>query len=137
MGNNAIARLLAVAVIAGSASPPPAHALDGAGVNLTVPSFCEIQSTSIVVAPGQSSSLGLVEENCNSQEAFIIVANHRPLDTSELVTITYDGQSTSLSPSGMTAVATRTGMQSGVAVVMISETGLTAPLEVTFSITSI
>jgi hypothetical protein len=130
------AAALAFAAISSPAQARP----NGSGsfrVGAVVPVVCGIDAPSLFVTEGSEEAVGSVQEFCNSARGFQIMASYRPLDAGEKVDLYYAGELTSLSSSGLSPVAFRSGPRVRTVPVSVRSTGLKSDLALSLALTAI
>lgn len=103
------------------------------GIQAYVPAVCDIASDDFTVEQDGVVS-GSVQEFCNTNTGFQIVASHRPLMSGESADVRYGGVSTALDASGLASLAFRSGQRFATVPVSINASELEAPLSVAFSL---
>lgn len=107
-----------------------------ARITATVPEVCDIAAGDFVLnEDGQVS--GTVQEFCNSNTGYQILASHRPLAPSEVATVRYGGALRNLDLSGLSLVAFRAGQRIETVNVVIDARQITAPLAVAFTMSAV
>lgn len=133
--------LAAVATgLAGLAVSSPAMAgsseTGSARITATVPEVCNISANQFVLnEAGQVT--GSVQEFCNSNNGFAIVATHRPLTPTETAQVQYGNLTRVLDSSGLSQVAMRSGQRIETVNVVIDASAIEAPLAVAFTMSAI
>lgn len=128
-------------VIAGVALLPTAanaepNANSAFQMSASVPEFCEISASPLLASSGDGFVTGSVLETCNSQRGYSVVAAHRTLAASELVTFSYAGVERQLQSDGWSEVANRAGARYGVREISLRHTALTSPLIISLTVTA-
>ena len=106
-------------------------------VRVTVPEYCEINASTVLTSQGNGFASGTVFESCNTQEGFQVVASHRPLEQNEAVAFNYAGELTYLREDGWSQVANRAGAKYGLRPISVQYSGLSTPLAINLTITTI
>lgn len=131
---------LCMATVAISSFPTAAWAADPSqsfDIRVRVPEYCEINASTLLTSDGNGFARGTVFESCNTQEGFQVVASHRPLEQSEAVAFNYAGELSYLHEGGWSQVANRTGAKFGMRPISIQYSGLSTPLAINLTITTI
>lgn len=118
----------------------PAMAGSGASgsarITATVPEVCDISANQFVLNDAGQVT-GTVQEYCNSNNGFQIIATHRPLATSEIAQLQYGNVVRELDAGGLSLVATRMGQRIETVNVVIDARAIEAPLAVAFTMSAI
>lgn len=101
-----------------------------------VPEFCEISASPLFATSGDGFVMGTVLESCNSQRGYSVVATHRSLANSELVTFSYAGVERQLQSDGWSEVANRAGARYGVREISLRHSSLASPLIISLTVTA-
>ncbi|MEO0591106.1 MAG: hypothetical protein AAFZ11_11175 [Pseudomonadota bacterium] len=117
------------------ASPSAAETRSSAGarINGWVPEICRLSAGSFTVQT-DGTVRGSVQEICNTNSAFQIVATHRSLGASEEATVRYAQAQASLSESGLTQVAVRRGQSVATVPIVIDARNINAPIAIAFTL---
>ena len=130
-------RLAIVAAVAALPVPASAQGDGGQGfrISVTVPGFCEVQASPIVIDEVSGLATATVFESCNMQDGFLVAATHRELGAEEKVALNYAGHATTLSRSGWSPIVSRVGARHGTRPLSVRYLGLETSLALNISIT--
>lgn len=119
--------------------PAAASAASGSsfGINLQIPVVCELDAPDLTIQPDQEFASGYAFESCNTQDGFMVMASHRPLEDGEQVEFNYAGQASMLSRAGSSVVATRRGAKHGQRMISVRQSQLREPLVLTLGATTL
>jgi hypothetical protein len=121
-----------------TASPALAggDASGSARITAIVPEVCAISAEQFVLtAEGQVA--GSVQEFCNSNTQYQVIATHRPLDSVESAQVQYGSIARDLDRSGLSLVALRAGQRIETVSVVINARAILAPLAVAFTMSAV
>lgn len=130
----------AVAGVACLATSVPAlagsNASGSARITATVPEVCDISANQFV-ADTNGLVTGTVQEFCNSNNSYQIVAMHRPLALDEVAVVQYGGVMRDLDMTGLSLIAFRSGQRIENVNVVIDAREIEAPLAVAFTMSPV
>jgi len=132
--------ILAAAAMAAVTSQPAVageRSSTGMRVSVRIPPVCSLSSAPVIVLEGEQAAVSTFFESCNTNRGFQILAIHRPLEASELATVSYDQFESRLQPAGLSMIQFRHGARHGPVSVRVSADELTAPLAVSFAMTPV